>query len=73
MFFLVDEGRGDKRALIGPSSKRHLIGASLAGRVWPNIEYLFGSFVLFRGSRQVLLRNPMYFCNFSGGGGPKIA
>ena len=72
VFFLVDEGREDKRAFIGTPPKRHLIGASLAGRVWPNIEYWLGSFVIFRGSRQVLLKKPMvFFCNLSGGC-PKI-
>ena len=50
-----------KRAIIGPPAKRHLNGLSLTCRCWPNIECWRGSFVIFRGSGQVLLRNPVFF------------
>ena len=53
-----------KRAIIGPPAKRHLNDVSLACRWWPNIE----CFVIFRGSRSVLQRNPIFY-DFSGGGG----
>ena len=42
-----------KRAINGPSAKRHLNGVSLAGRWWPNIECWIGSFVILRGSGPV--------------------
>ena len=71
----VLEGRDDpsefnyKRAIIGPPAKRHLYGVSLACRKWPKIECWLGSFVFFRGSGPVLLRNPI-FCDFPGGPDP---
>ena len=52
--------------------KRHLNGVSLAGRQRPNIIYIECSlerFVIFRGSGPVLLRNPIFFVIFEGGGG----
>ena len=56
-----------KRAIIGPLAKRCLLnGVSLACRWWPPIECWLGSFVIFRGSRPVLLKK-LYFCDFSGG------
>ena len=52
--FLVEEGRKDQNTTIsGPSS------VSLACRYWPNIECLLGTFVFFRGSGPVWLRNPI--------------
>ena len=46
---LMREKRGSKYhlkwAIIGAPAKRHLNGVSLAGRCWPNIECLFGTFV----------------------------
>ena len=46
--YLVDEGREDPNITIRwPASE------------WPNIECWLGSFVLFRGSGPVLLRNPI--------------
>ena len=48
-FFLVDEGREDKLAIISLPAKRHLNGISLACRWWPNIEYCLGSFVIVSG------------------------
>ena len=36
-----------------------LNGVLLAYRCWPNIEYWFGSFVIFRGVLETL-----YFCDF---------
>ena len=53
--FVFDEGREDKRAIIGPPAKRW----------WPNIECWLKRFVIFRGSGPVL-----YFCDFSGVGVP---
>ena len=57
-----------KRAIIDPRAKRHLNGVSLACRWWPNIECWLGSYVIFRGSRPVLLRNPIFLWIFRGGG-----
>ena len=58
-----------KRANNGPSAKRHINGVSLACRWWPNIECWLCSFVIFRGSRPVLLRNPKFLRFFRGGVG----
>ena len=58
-----------KRVIIGPPAKRHWNGVSLAYRWWPNIECWLGSFVIFRGSGPVLLRNPIVLWFFSGGNG----
>ena len=59
-----------KLAIIGPSAKRHLNGVSLACRRWLSIACWLGSFVIFWGSRPVLLRNLILLgCDFSGGGG----
>ena len=43
------------RAIIGPPAKSHLNGVSTACPWWSNIECWRGSFVIFRGSGQVLL------------------
>ena len=76
--FLVDEGREDQNTTISePSLARqlnaiyHLNGVLLVSRYWPNIECWHGSFVMFRGSGPVLLRNPKFlnFCDFYWGGG----
>ena len=48
------------------SAINHLNGVSLACRWWPNIECWLESFMIYRGSAPVLLRNPI-FCDFSGG------
>ena len=53
-----------KWAIIGPPAKRHLNGVSLVCWWWPNIECWLGSFVIFRGSRPVLLRNPIFLWFF---------
>ena len=70
---LVDEGREDSNTTFSrPSSARQrtpLNGVPLAYRWWPNIECWLGSFVIFRGSGPVFLRNPIFFVIFSGGGG----
>ena len=50
-------------------AKPHLNGISLACRWWPNIECWLGSFVIVRGSRPVLLRNPIFLWFFRGRGG----
>ena len=66
-FFSWGEGGSKnhyKRATIGQPVKPHK-----TYRWWPNIECWLGSFVIFRGSRPVLLRNPI-FCDFSGGSEP---
>ena len=61
-----------KRAIIDPPAKRnlngHLNGVLLVGRWWPNIECWIGSFVIVRGSGQVLLRDTMFFVIFQGMG-----
>ena len=54
-----------KRALFGPSAKRHLNGVSLACRFWPKIESWLCSFTILRGSGPVLLKI-LYFCDFRG-------
>ena len=68
-----------------PPAKRHLNGASLANRWWPNIEYWLGSLVIFQGIRTSIAAKPLfqggygplplqtlYFCDFSGGGGGRV-
>ena len=45
-------------------------GVSLVCRWWPNIECWLGSFVIFRGSGPVLLRNPIFLWFFRGGPDP---
>ena len=62
--FLYVEGEGregpntiKKRVIFGPPAKRRLNGVSLASRGWPNIECRLGSFVIFRESGTVFLRN----------------
>ena len=69
-FFFLMRGKRiqKKRAIIGPPAKRHLNGVSLAGRWWPNMEFWLCSFVIFRGSTPVLIRNPLFLW-FSGGKG----
>ena len=62
-----------RRDIIDPQAKCHLIvnGVSLAFWWWPNTECWLGSFVIFMGSGQVLLKT-QYFCDFfflGGGGG----
>ena len=66
-FFLVDDGReGPHTIITGPSSahQRHRWRAD-DGRAF-NV----GSFLTFRGSGPVLLRNPIFFVIFRGSGGP---
>ena len=53
-------------AISEPSSACQWNGVLLACLWWPNIECWF---VVFRGSRPVLLRNPIFLWFFSGGGG----
>ena len=54
--------------IIVPPVTRHFNGVSLAGRWWPFIECVLGSFVIFPGwSGPVLLRN-LFFVFFRGGG-----
>ena len=64
-----------KRAIIGPAAKRHLNGVSLAGRWWPNIESLLGSWVILQGIRTSMAKKPLaIFVIFQGGGsGPPVA
>ena len=47
--------------------------SGLACRWWPNIECWLGSFVIFRGSRPVLLRNSIFLWFFRGGSGPTVS
>ena len=70
-FSLIRGGRIQIPLLVGhqrPPVKRHLNGVSLVGWWWPNIECWIGSFVILRGSGPVLLRNPIFFVIFQGGG-----
>ena len=60
------------RAIISPPAKRHLNGVSLACLWWPNTECWLGSFVFFRGSEPVLLRNPIFLWFFRGGSRPPV-
>ena len=69
-FFLVDEGREDKPAIIGPTAKGHLNGVSLADRCGPTLNTGLVALRFFRGSGPVLLRNPIFFEIFQGGGDP---
>ena len=67
--FLVDEGRTEdpyntKRL---PSSTCQRSAIYMACRWWPYNECWLGSFVIFRGSGPVLLKETLYFCNFPGG------
>ena len=62
-FFLVNEGREDPSTTNSGSS-------SLACRWWPDIECWLGRFVIFGGSRPVLLRNPIFVLFFKRGPGP---
>ena len=66
-FCLVYEGREDPNTtLSGPSSARQ--------QRWPNIECWCGSLVITRGSGQVLHRNPIIFCHYSGEvSGPRVS
>ena len=57
-FFLVGDGREDQNiAISGPFSCRG----------WPNIVCWLESFVIFRGSGPVLLRNPLFLLPFGEG------
>ena len=69
MFVL--EGRGDpnKFTIRGPSSTRHLKWRFAGGPKWSKIECWLGSFVIFKESGPVLLRNPI-FCGLQGGQDP---
>ena len=40
----------------------------LAGRQWPNIEYLLGGFVNFQGIQSSITKEPYSFAIFQGGG-----
>ena len=51
------------------TSEMPLSGVSLECRWWPNIDCWLCSFVIFRGSGPVLLRNPIFLWFFRGGGG----
>ena len=53
-----------KRATIGPPAKRHLNGASLAVRWWPDI----GSFVLFQRFQTSIPEEIYSFVLFHAGG-----
>ena len=58
-----------KWANIGPPAKRYLNGVSLAGRWWPITECCLVALWFYRGSRPVLLRDPIFLWFFRGGGG----
>ena len=57
-----------ERAIIGPPAKRHFNGVSLACRWWPYYACWLGSLWFFRESGPVLLRDPIFFVIFQGGG-----
>ena len=59
-----------KWAFICPPAKHHLNGVSLAGRCWPYIKCLFGSFVISQGSGPILLKNIYFLWFFRGGPDP---
>ena len=65
IFFLVGSPNTAKKAIIGPSAKRHLNGVSLVGDDGPNVECWLGSFVIFQGIRTSIAN--LYFCDFSEG------
>ena len=46
-----------KLAIISPPANCHLVGVSLAGRWWPNIECWLDGLWFSRGTEPVLLRN----------------
>ena len=63
-----------KRATIGPSTKRHLNGVSLACQWWHNIECWLGSFVSFQGIRTSIGKKPyMFFLFFRGEGSDPLS
>ena len=64
-FFLVDTTKGGSFS----SRQRNLNGVSLAGRWWPITECLYGRFLVLKGSRPVLLRDPIFFVIFQEGYG----
>ena len=72
-FFSLMRGEDPKyhywRANTGPPAKRHLNGVLLACRWWPNFECWLGSFVIFRESGSLLLRNFIFLWFSQGGGG----
>ena len=80
VFFFYFSWWGDRESqyhykcvIMGPSAKRHLNGASLTGRRWLNVECWLGSFVIFQGIRtSIAMKENLYFCDFSGGGGSGI-
>ena len=57
-----------KRAISAPPAKRQLHGVMLAGRWWPNIEWLLGSFVIFQGIRTIIAKKPYLLVIFQRGG-----
>ena len=71
LFFLLMREGGSKyhfkRVTIGPPAKRHIIGVSLAGRYWPNIECWLGTFVISGDPDQYGLAT-IIFAIFQGGG-----
>ena len=67
--FLVYEGSDAPQAIIGPPVKRDLNGVSMAGAMMA--QHLLCSFMFYRGSGLVLLRNPI-FRDFSEGSGSPV-
>ena len=76
IFLLSLEGREDpseyfyKWAIIDPPAKRHLNGILLAADNGPKLNAGLVVLWFFKGSRPVLLRNPIFFFDVSGGSGP---
>ena len=74
IFFLSWWGDRDPNVTInGPSSACQQNGVSLAGRWWPNIGCWLGSFVIFRRSGPVLLRNTIFLWFFRGSQPPVLS
>ena len=52
-----------------PQSADHHRPASVTCRCWPYIECWLGTFVIFKGIRASIAKNPYIFVIFQGGGG----
>ena len=57
-----------KRAIIGPTAKRHLNTVSIACWWWPSIECWLGSFVIFQWIWTRAVKKPYILWFFQGGG-----
>ena len=70
--FLMRGGRIQNTTISGPSLARQWNTSYMAFRWCADVgPTLNGSFVIFRGSASVLLRNPIFLWFFGGGGGSR--